>query len=321
MVLLMQEATLPLPSQTEFQSGPAIDSPKKNVNNLSRITRSLVAGLLLAVATAAGKAEAGDPTGGPETRAFIGTGALVIAGGGVLPPEIRKHFVELGGGKDAKVVIIPSASEDADDPEKQSTFYWEGLQESVATVDIFHTRDHAKADCNIETSKLDTATAVWFSGGKQGPLADAYRERLVIKKVRAVFERGGVIGGTSAGAAVMTKIMIENQKKHEDGTTELVIGEGFDFLPGAVVDQHFQKRKRSWRLDRVLQQHPTLVGLGIDEETALVVRRNSMRVIGNSTVSVRSKVGEIKVLNHGATENLADFGMPVALNPMETAEK
>ena len=96
----------------------------------------------------------------------------------------------------------------------------------------------------------------------------------------ALLARGGVIGGTSAGAAIMSRMMIVS------GRTEAKLGQGFDFLPGAVIDQHFLKRNRIKRLLGVVRSHPDLIGLGIDESTALVVdvRGKRLHVIGNSYV-------------------------------------
>ncbi len=141
---------------------------------------------------------------------------------------------------------------------------------------------------------LREATGVWIGGGKQQFLTDAYLGTEVERQLKALLERGGVIGGTSAGAAVMTRVMINS------GRTEAKLGQGFDFLPGAVVDQHFLKRNRLPRLLGVLRKHPDLIGLGIDEQTALVVdvRGKRIHVIGNSYVvacvpeSSTSKAGD-----------------------------
>ena len=118
-------------------------------------------------------------------------------------------------------------------------------------------------------------------GGYQGRLADLYGGTRVEFALRQVLERGGVVGGTSAGAAVLSRLMIL-----QGSSNELSLGRGFGLLEQAVVDQHFSQRDRHARLLRVLDEHPGLVGLGIDEDTALVVQANHLRVLGESHVTV-----------------------------------
>ena len=206
-------------------------------------------------------------------------GSLVICGGGRLPDQVRDRFVELAGGSQARIVVIPTAHSYADSPEaKRALDLWQG--QPIASVSLFHTRSRVKADDLEYVRPLREATGVWLGGGKQQFLTEAYLGTEVERQLKALLERGGVIGGTSAGAAVMTRVMINS------GRTEAKIGQGFDFLPGAVVDQHFLKRNRIKRLLGVVRRHPDLIGLGIDEQTALVVnvRGHRLNVIGNSYV-------------------------------------
>jgi cyanophycinase len=100
------------------------------------------------------------------------------------------------------------------------------------------------------------------------------------KAVREALDRGGVVGGTSAGAAAMSRLMIRY------GGTSAVLGSGFGLLDKAVVDQHFAQRGRYGRLLGVLDDHPELMGIGVDERTAAIVQGNSLRVLGESQVAV-----------------------------------
>jgi hypothetical protein len=109
-------------------------------------------------------------------------------------------------------------------------------------------------------------------------LTDAYLGTTAQELIRVVLDRGGVIGGISAGAAIMSSVMIRG------GDLEPEVGQGFGFLPGTVIDQHFIKRNRQDRLMRVLSDHPGLVGIGIDEGTALIVRGHHLSVMGDSHV-------------------------------------
>jgi len=149
-----------------------------------------------------------------------------------------------------------------------------------ASVTMLHTRSPQEANDPAFVKPLREATGVWIGGGDQSLLSKAYVGTEVERQLKALLDRGGVIGGSSAGAAVMTRVMIAT------GRTKAILGQGFDFLPGAVVDQHFLRRNRMERLLGVLSSHPELVGLGIDEQTALVVdvREHHLSVIGNSYV-------------------------------------
>ena len=236
------------------------------------LCRLLVLGLLLAAPAARGAAPVVDPAGVP--------GPLVIVGGGTMTDDIRKAFFDLAGKDKAKIVVIPTASASADDPKQADSFLkpWQDLKpESVV---LLHTRDAKQANDAEFAKPLADATGVWFGGGDQSRIAAAYRGTLVEKELMKLHARGGVIGGTSAGAAVMSDLMIAR------GTDVAKTAPGLGFLPGVVVDQHFVARKRQKRLEGVLAEHPDRVGLGIDEATAVVVRGRVARVIGESTVTV-----------------------------------
>jgi cyanophycinase len=228
----------------------------------------------LPVARSAEPAPAGDP--GPQAGAA--GGSLVIVGGGALPEAVRDRFIELAGGKDGRIVIIATASEKANTPELLKTpgyFRAAGVEPVV-----FHAHNRDEANDPAYIKPLTAATGVWFTGGVQSRLIDTYHGTAAERELQKVLARGGVIGGTSAGAAVMSQVMILG------GTTKATVGTGFGFLRGVVVDQHFLTRHRLERLLGVLAQHPQYPGLGIDEQTAIVVHGAALTVLGNSTVSV-----------------------------------
>ncbi|HEX4149988.1 MAG TPA: cyanophycinase [Pirellulales bacterium] len=204
-------------------------------------------------------------------------GSLVICGGGKLPDPVLNSFLELAGGDSARIVVIPTASALADGPEVEIKLtFWR--QAKVAALSILHTRSRSMADDPDFVKPLEEATGVWFTGGFQWRLADTYLGTAVDRLVHSVLERGGVIGGTSSGAAIMSTLMI----RRSDPDPE--VGRGFDFLQGTVIDQHFIKRNRQDRLVNVLENHPGFVGFGIDEGTALVAQGRRLRVIGDSQV-------------------------------------
>ncbi len=206
-------------------------------------------------------------------------GALIICGGGGLPDAVLDRFVELAGGDETRLVVIPTASERADTTSDDSlSASW--VARGLADVVVLHTRSRAEADNPDFIAPLRSATAVWFNGGAQSRIAEAYVGTAVERELDDLLKRGGVIGGSSAGAAIQSRLMIAR------GSPVPEMGVGFDLLPGAVIDQHFLKRNRKPRLLSALSDHPGHVGFGIDEGTALVVQGRRMKVLGASTVTV-----------------------------------
>ncbi len=219
---------------------------------------------------------------GPSPRKIVPSGvdgALVICGGGQLPQPVMDRFMQLAGGDDAAIVVIPTASRHVD-ATNANRFLDPWKRRKPKSVALLHTRSRDEADTVQFVRPLKQATAVWFGGGSQSRIAEAYVGTAVERELHALLKRGGVIGGTSAGAAVQSRLMIAS------GNPIAKLGEGFDLLPGSVIDQHFLTRGRRSRLLGVLDEHSGLVGFGIDEGTALIVRGRRLRVLGESTVTV-----------------------------------
>jgi cyanophycinase len=204
-------------------------------------------------------------------------GTLVVCGGGPLPDAVRDHFIELAGGPRARLVIIPTASKKADTAEvARALLPWKDCK--VASVVLLHTRSRARANDPAFLKPLTEATGVWIAGGDQRLLTAAYLDTAVLAEIKKVLARGGVVGGTSAGAAVMSNVMIAG------GVQRPEIDKGFGLLGHVIVDQHFHQRKRLQRLQAALVAHPELVGLGVDEETAVVIRNGIFKVVGRFSV-------------------------------------
>jgi cyanophycinase len=230
-------------------------------------------------------------------------GALVMVGGGRIPDSVFEAFVRRAGGSDARLVVIPTASDGADkQPAAQTIETWK--KRGVGHVAVLHTHFRSEANDPALAEPLSKATAVWMTGGDQKRLIDAYKGTLVEKELHALLERGGTIGGTSAGAAVMSQLMVlrSNDADH--------LGEGFGFLPNAVVDQHFLKRNRIDRLHEILTRYPGRFGIGIDEGTAAILDEGSITVVGNSVVIVcqhaaPERPASTRVLTPGGGASLA----------------
>lgn len=237
----------------------------------------------------------------PPTQARTIGGHLLIVGGGPIPPEFSRRFVELAGGPGkARIVVFPMASGDAD-AGIEMTGDFEKLGASAERIVL----DHVQADTEEAVKRLDGVTGIWFGGGDQAKLTAALAGTRVEAAMHKLLAAGAVIGGTSAGAAVMTTPMLTGEERHVGGLRppadpksplaaymtvardDVETVPGFGFLPGAVVDQHFIRRRRSNRLLSVVLEHPQLVGVGIDESTAVEVGPDGRwRVLGESAAMI-----------------------------------
>jgi cyanophycinase len=208
----------------------------------------------------------------------VKTGSLVIVGGGRIPDSVRDRFMALAGGKTAKLLIVPTASSAADNRKEDEGYLEPWRRYSPERLRLFHTRSRQAADDPAFVKPITEATAVWFGGGDQVELMAPYRGTAVEREFKGLLARGGVIGGTSAGAAVMSDVMIEG------GNPKARVGRGFGFTTRAVCDQHFLRRSRVNRLLGVLADRPHLIGLGIDEGTAFILAGDRWSVVGRSFV-------------------------------------
>jgi cyanophycinase len=228
-------------------------------------------------ADASGSVRAGATTGPAR-------GALVIAGGGRLDTEVMGRFIELAGGRDARIVILPGAATDDTFPAD-----WSGYRvfrdAGVREVAVLHTRDRAVADSDAFVRPLRTATGVWIPGGRQWRLVDAYLGTRTLRELHALLGRGGVIGGSSAGASIQASYMVRGAV--EGNTVMMAPGyeEGFGFLRDAAIDQHLLARGREDDMLAVIARHPQLLGIGIDEGTAIVVTGDRAEVVGRGSVA------------------------------------
>lgn len=212
-------------------------------------------------------------------------GSLVIVGGGGKSNEAMKRFFELAGGADSPLVIIPTAEEKPvlDSKARQwSSFSALGFK----NISILHTTDRVKADTEAFVKPLRSAKAVWFGGGRQWRITDAYLDTLTQKEIAAVLERGGVIGGSSAGATIQGSYLVRGDPK--GNTVMMSPGHemGFGYLKNSAIDQHVIARHRENDLREVVAAHPDLLGIGIDENTAIVVKGDVFEVVGPSRVLI-----------------------------------
>lgn len=218
------------------------------------------------------------PTTGPTS------GALVVAGGNIKDIAIFERFLELAGGPDAPIVVVPTAAEG--DVNNLEWDYLESFREAGATnLSVLHTRDPAEANTEAFVAPLKDAGGVWFTGGRQWRIADAYLGTLTEKEFRAVLDRGGVIGGSSAGATIQGSYLARG----DTNANTIMMGDheqGFAYIQNVAIDQHLLVRNRQFDLIEIIQARPELLGLGLDEDTAIVVKGNEFEVIGQGYVAI-----------------------------------
>ena len=196
-------------------------------------------------------------------------GSLVIVGGAMRDEAILERFLSLAGGPEAPIVIIPTAG-----GEERYDAWYAGAR-----------RYREEADSEDFVAPIRKARGVWFPGGRQWRLVDSYAGTRTEEELHAVLARGGVIGGSSAGATIQGEYLVRGDTS---GNT-IMMGdheEGFAFLRGVAIDQHLLVRNRHFDLLEVIGKRPELLGIGIDEDTAIVVRRNRFEVIGQGYVAI-----------------------------------
>ncbi|MDZ7778899.1 MAG: cyanophycinase [Gemmatimonadota bacterium] len=211
-------------------------------------------------------------------------GTLLAVGGAMESAEIYRTFIELAGGPGAHLVMIPTAG-----GEPHYDHRYPGLnawrEHGARNLTVLHTTDPAVADTEAFVEPLASADGVFFFGGRQWRLVEAYAGTRTEEAIRRVLDRGGVVGGTSAGASIQGSYLVRGDTR----TNQLVMGdhqEGFGYLRGVGIDQHVLRRNRHFDLLELVQARPELLGIGLDEDTAIVVRGDRFEVIGRSYVVI-----------------------------------
>jgi cyanophycinase len=204
-----------------------------------------------------------------------------------------QKIVDLAGGVNSKIIIIPNASSDPKGSAEYNVEEFKNL--GCISVDyIMFNREDADKDSLVE--KLSGATGIFFSGGDQAFLTRDMLGTKLLNRVYEIYNTGGVISGTSAGAAVMSELMITGNELINKDSSDIFISiqknnvevkEGFGFLKTAFIDQHFIKRKRLNRSISVVLENPELLGIGIDESTSIIVYPDeTFEVLGENQVMI-----------------------------------
>ena len=259
-----------------------------------RTSPFVVLSLLVSVAPSLAAPRGGaasEPTGSParsRAAAEAPLGHLLVVGGGGTTPPMLARAIELGGGAGkARVAIFPQASSRPDAGEGSADMWREAGAADARVVSL--------ADLDAARTIVAEAGVIWFGGGDQKRLLEALAPTDLPARVRERHAAGAVVGGTSAGAAAMSRTMITGDYARglevEDALSRIepgviLVTEGLGLDDGVVYDQHFVARRRFQRLLSVVLEQPDLVGVGIDEKTAVLVHRGSFEVLGESSVVV-----------------------------------
>lgn len=246
-------------------------------------------------------------------------GTLVIVGGGSTNNTgIIERFIQLAGGADANYIVVPTAGGNKTADGKVRVYSEEGVVASwkkrgLKNVKMLHTNDPKVADTEEFVKHLSEANAVWFEGGRQWNIVDSYANTLAYKEFHKVLERGGVIGGSSAGATIQGAYLVRGAVAGPDivMTSDPDHQSGFGFLRRSAIDQHINTRMRWDDLIQVIKKYPSLLGIGLSESTAIIVKGDQFEVMGAWKVAIHDNTRQYQpwekpyyVLSAGDVYNL-----------------
>ncbi len=253
---------------------------------LERARPMLLLGLLVVPPVGASAQEIGPPRG-----------SLVVSGGGETTSHIRDRLIELAGGPDAPIVVVPTSGRE---DEKYNAFcpcLRRFRDAGARNLTVLHTRDRNVANTDAFVEPLRRARGVWFMGGSHWLHTDAYLDTKVHEELFALLERGGVIGGGSAGAHIQGEIMNVSRTPEREFSERTLPREdwrrGFRLLRNVIIDVHVLARNRQFDMIGVMNAHPDMLGIAIDENTAIVVEGDSFEVSGTRYVIIHDNQREL----------------------------
>ncbi len=244
-----------------------------------------------------------------KEKPFVGKGTLMIVGGGGTPDGLIDRFVELAGGAEASIVVLPISMPDPLPPQDRMEL---ALKKAGAgEVTVIRHRTPADVDTKEILEVFRRATGVWFGGGRQWRFIDAYEGTQAARLMHEVLQRDGVIGGSSAGASIQGEYMARGNPL---GSTDIMADgyeRGLGFLSGVAIDQHFSQRRRFNDLQSLVHTYPKLLGIGIDEATAIVVNQGSAKVVGRNRVCFydADKVAESELPTFESVANGGEYDL------------
>ena len=225
-------------------------------------------------------------------------GALVVSGGGETTSDIRDRFIELAGGPDAPIVVVPTSGRDDDKYDEYCPCLRRFREAGARNLTVLHTRDRDVSNTSEFVEPLRRARGVWFMGGSHWLHTDAYLDTKVHEEMLALLARGGVIGGGSAGAHIQGEIMNVSRSPEREFSERTRPREqwrrGFRLLKNVIIDVHVLARNRQFDMIGVMNRYPDMLGIAIDENTAIVVEGDNFEVIGTSYVIIHDNERELR---------------------------
>ncbi len=207
-----------------------------------------------------------------------GCGALLLSGGGRTAGAVVAEAARLTAGAPARVVIVPGQTNRADAGRAEAETW---RKAGFSDVEILDAADAARA-----AAQLDAATFVWLAGGEPAATIRRLADSGLAARIRARFDAGALVGGTNAGASATAELMIVGGDESEMQQRRVETVGGLGLWRGVIVDEHFVAKKQFNRLMAAVLDHPQFVGVGIDEDTGVVVENGTLRVVGENNVVV-----------------------------------
>ena len=225
----------------------------------------------------------------PEIEPSLGSknGTLLIIGGAARNPIFFQLFKEYAGGDNAKIIVVPTAYDDEQIKSDTGFVRLRTIFERVGftNIHILHTRDTAVANTKEFCEPIRDAKGVYFMGGRQWRIADGFLNTRAHNEFNKLLDRGGIIAGSSAGATIQGTYLARGDTKENT----IMLGDhevGLGFLKNTAIDQHLLVRNRHFDIFEILEKHPQLLGIGLDENTGILVKFDKFEVVGNSFVAI-----------------------------------
>lgn len=244
-------------------------------------------------------------------------GRLLIIGGAEDREDARdilERFVALCGGPASRIVVITAAS-------KIGELVWEVYRDAFAELGAhncvpIHIESRSAANHPAAVAIIDSADGIFMSGGDQKRLLSLVGDSAMADAMHAALARGACVAGTSAGASAMSDDMLTYGRARRNPVKGTVgVGNGFGFMQGVIIDQHFSQRRRLSRLLTAVAQNRDLMGIGIDEDTALLIEAGrAIEVIGSGTVTLvdgRAMVSNIDTISTRTIPEMLDIRMHI----------
>lgn len=214
-------------------------------------------------------------------------GSLLILGGACTNEHFLTEFSALAGGLESSIVIIPSAMEDdfLDSELDLKRIKQPFADIGFTNIRILHTRSREIADSDSLNALILSADGVWITGGRQWRLAKTYNGTEIVNSLKSIYNNGKVIAGTSAGASILGSVLVRGDSL----SNTIMLGnyqQGFNFIETCAIDQHHLARNRQFDMFEIKRTHPEILGIGIEENTGIVINADKFKVVGSGYVSI-----------------------------------